>query len=245
MFGKIITEMLTPLTSCNDIDLDVLQDYLSYLSQNYTDSLIINGELSEFDKLTYKNKLAFVEKVVALKSAKMKILYLIDRKNTFLDKIDKYIDGYIVKNNPQDIKQISNKPFMIYNPDLNMINKYKIQHIILTKENITLITRYKKQFPDVNIYINKPEFMFTGLIHGIVTPMSNLYGDTIHLLMQLIKMKEYELAHDLLFIYKARFSLLENHSNKSNIFKSALSKIGIGFKVHNIAKKELLRFIGV
>jgi len=248
MFGKIITEMLTPFSLNKRLDFVVLNQYLSYLSQNYTNSLVINGELSEYDKLAPNDKLRFIKATYTLKNPKIKLLYLIDKELPSLSTIDKYIDGYIVKGLDIDYKPLVNKPLIMMDYDINKIDVFKPRGIILSKATLPLISKIKNTYPDVSIYLKSAELILSGLssgASGIITTSSNLYGDTLHLLMQLLKMKEDYLARDLFSIYLPRFKLLENHPNNINILKTALKKIGISFYPVNSTKKELLRFIGV
>ncbi|WP_163536932.1 4-hydroxy-tetrahydrodipicolinate synthase [Gracilibacillus sp. YIM 98692] len=73
-FGRLLTAMVTPFNSNNQLDLDQTTELVEYLLKNGTDGLIVAGTTGESPTLSHQEKLSLFEHVVKVVNGRVPII---------------------------------------------------------------------------------------------------------------------------------------------------------------------------
>jgi len=134
VFGKLITAMVTPFDSDDNINLDTLKKLVEHLIRNNTTCILINGTTGESPTLTDIEKIVLFEKTIEYVNNRIPVIAGIGTNSTkktidFMKKIEHLpLSGYLVVvpyyNKPDQegmyqhfktIAQHTKKPIIIYN----------------------------------------------------------------------------------------------------------------------------------
>ena len=65
-FGHLITAMITPFNTDNQLNIDALEEIIEYLIENATDSLVVSGTTGESPTLTHEEDYRLMKETVRI-----------------------------------------------------------------------------------------------------------------------------------------------------------------------------------